>query len=196
MTETETPPSRGAAAVEHDEPAAPPATSANHELAATEEHPQASRGLLIGLYLLVLAAASALVRSRGRHLPRPAPTDVVLFGLSVFRLSRLVTKDKVLQPLREPFVEESTPGADGEVNSQPTGTGLRRAVGELLTCPFCASIWLATGLATGFALVPRAARLVWATLASVALSDAAQHAYGALRQASAAPPSPAAVSRS
>jgi len=112
---------------------------------------------------------------------------VILIGLAVFRLSRLVTKDKVFQPLREPFVESESPGADAEVNSQPVGTGVRRALGELLTCPFCASMWLATGVATFFALVPRAARLVYATLASVVVADAAQHAFSAVRRMDEAP---------
>jgi hypothetical protein len=128
-----------------------------------------------------LAAAAGLVRARGRPLPRPSAGDVVLLGLGVFRLSRLVTKDRVLEPLRRPFVERSSAGAPGEVNSVPTGTGTRRAVGELLTCPFCASVWLATALATVFALAPRAARLVVGALASVVLSDTAQYGFSALR---------------
>jgi hypothetical protein len=68
------------------------------------------------------------VRWRARPLPQPSAGDVVLIGAAVFRLSRLVTKDKVLQPVRRPFVEGSDPEAAGEVSSQPTGSGLRRAV--------------------------------------------------------------------
>lgn len=111
----------------------------------SDNKPAASYGPLIAAYAAVASLAAGLVRWRGRPLPRPTAGDVLLIGAAVFRLSRLVTKDKVLQPLRRPFVERSDPGAAGEVNSQPTGSGLRRAVGELLTCPFCTSMWLATG---------------------------------------------------
>src|SRR3954453_19477960 len=84
--------------------------------------PRASYGPVIATYAVVVATAAALVRSRARPLPRPSGGELILIGLAVFRLSRLVTKDKVLQPLREPFVESEGPGTDAEVNSQPVGT--------------------------------------------------------------------------
>jgi hypothetical protein len=186
MAQPERPTNGGSAVAEPAEPSARRFPGAWSEPAG-QDRPPPARSPLIALYVAFLGGVVALVRSRVRQVPRPTPGDVVLLGLSVFRLSRLVTKDKVLQSLRRPFVEAETPGASGEVNSRPRGAGVRRAVGELLSCPFCASIWLATALATGFALVPRATRLLWATLASVAVSDAAQHAYSAMQRASEEP---------
>jgi hypothetical protein len=159
-----------------------------------ENKPSASYGPLIAAYAAVAGVAAGLVRWRARPLPQPSAGDVVVIGAAVFRLSRLVTKDKVLQPVRRPFVEGSDPGAAGEVNSQPAGSGPRRALGELLTCPFCTSMWLATGAVTFYALSPRAARLVAAIPASVAVSDVAQYVLTVVRQAAErqpAVPSPA-----
>ena len=60
------------------------------------------------------------------------------------------------------------------------GEGLTRAVGDLLTCPWCIAPWVAGTLYTIFLVNPPAARLVAAAFSSVALSDALQHAYSAL----------------
>jgi Protein of unknown function (DUF1360) len=106
---------------------------------------------------------------------------VVLLGLGTFKLSRLVTKEKVLQPVREPFVEHTSTGAGSEVESEPSGSGVRRAVGELLTCPFCISVWIATVLIAAFSIAPRAARLAAAGLAAVVVADTTQYAYSAFR---------------
>jgi hypothetical protein len=112
----------------------------------------------------------------------PGYGDVLILGLATFRLSRLVSKDKVLQPLREPFVARTEPGEGAEVNSEPGGSGVRRAVAELLTCPFCISVWIATVLIAVFALAPRAVRLVASGLAAVVVADSAQYLHADLRR--------------
>jgi hypothetical protein len=142
----------------------------------------ASYGPLLAGYAAATGLLAYAARRHGRTpVPRPEPSDVVLLGLGTFKLSRLLTKEKVLQPVREPFVEESRPGAGSEVNSRPAGTGVRRAIGELLTCPFCISVWIATGLISAFAIAPRAARLVAAGLATVVVADTAQYAYSSVQ---------------
>jgi Protein of unknown function (DUF1360) len=146
----------------------------------------ASYGPLLAGYAVMGAALTVGARRLGPSpLPRPELTDVVLIGLGTFKLSRLVTKEKVLQPVREPFVEDAEPGAGSEVNSEPGGTGVRRAVGELVTCPFCISVWIATVFVAAFATVPRAVRLITAGLAGVVVADTSQHAYGRLRSSTA-----------
>jgi len=54
-----------------------------------------------------------------------------------------------------------------------------RAVGDLLTCPWCIAPWVAGSLYTMFLVKPQAARLVAAVFSSVAVSDVLQHAYSA-----------------
>jgi hypothetical protein len=133
--------------------------------------------------LLVSTALAFAARRWSATLPRPKPGDAALLGLATFKLSRLLTKEKVTQPIREPFVEGSEPGEGSEVNCEPAGSGVRRAVGELLTCPFCVSVWVATALTAAFAIAPRAVRLFSTGLAAVVVADSSQYAYSGLRKA-------------
>lgn len=143
----------------------------------------ASYGPLLVGYAAMGAALIAGARRFGPSpVPRPSVSDAVIIGFGTFKLSRLVAKDKVLQPVRAPFVERVEEGEGSEVNSVPGGTGLRRAVGELLTCPFCLSIWIATLFVAAFAVRPRALRLVTSGLVAVAVADASQYVYSALRE--------------
>ncbi|GGQ22172.1 DUF1360 domain-containing protein [Streptomyces mutabilis] len=73
-------------------------------------------------------------------------------------------------------------GEASEVMDAPRGTGLRRAVGDLVSCPFCTSTWVAGGLVGTYAVVPRAARLVAAGLSAVVVSDWMQHAWSVTEQ--------------
>jgi len=57
------------------------------------------------------------------------------------------------------------------------GRGVRHAVGELLTCPFCMAHWIATAFGFGFVLAPDATRLVASVLAAEAGADFLQFAY-------------------
>jgi hypothetical protein len=137
--------------------------------------------LLAGYTAMVTALAAAARRFGPPRAPRPEPIDVVLIGLGTFKLSRLVAKEKVLEPVRAPFVAEAVPGQGSEVNSKPDGSGVRRAVGELLTCPFCVSVWIATVFIAVFAIAPRAVRFVTSGLAAVVVADTSQYAYTGIR---------------
>ena len=61
--------------------------------------------------------------------------------------------------------------------------GMRHAVGELITCPFCVSQWIATSLTVGILVAPRPTRVVASVFAAVAGSDFLQFAYAAAEQA-------------
>jgi hypothetical protein len=137
--------------------------------------------LLVGYAAMAAALLVGARRLGPSPIPRPELSDAMLIGLGTFKLSRLVAKEKVLQPVRAPFVEHAEPGQGTEVNSEPGGTGLRRAVGELLTCPFCVSVWIGTIFVAGFAVAPRAVRLVTAGLAALVVADASQYAYTGIR---------------
>ena len=65
----------------------------------------------------------------------------------------------------------------GEVMDEPRGDGVRRAVGDLVSCPFCSSVWVAGALVGGYAWAPRATRLVCAGLGAVTLADWLQYAW-------------------
>lgn len=150
--------------------------------ATRSETGAASYGPLLAVYLTAVAALSFAAKRHGRApMARPEASDVLLLGLGTFKLSRLITKEKVLQPVRDPFVEEAAPGEGSELNCEPAGSGVRRAIGELLTCPFCMSVWVATALMGAFSIAPRAVRLVAGGLAAVVVADSSQYAYAGLR---------------
>lgn len=116
-------------------------------------------------------------RSRPLHL---GPQDVAFGGLAVFRLSRLIGKGRVTSPLRRPFVEVDGSGAPGEVREHVRREAPLRAVGELLTCPYCLDVWLAASYVIGLASAPDATRLVAGAFATNAVADALQQGYVAL----------------
>lgn len=117
-------------------------------------------------------------RAEGALPERIEPRDIVLAGVAAHKLSRLVAKDKIAAFVRAPFAEPRTSGdIPGEVEDRAKGDGLQSAVGQLVTCPHCLSMWLSAGFTAGLAVAPRETRLVAATLASVTVSDFLQAAY-------------------
>jgi hypothetical protein len=96
----------------------------------------------------------------------------------------LVAKDAVTAVIRAPFTRYEEPAGEGEVNESVRGHGLAHAVGELLGCPFCLALWIATAMAFGMLLAPRATRWCAGVLAAVAGSDYLQFAYTALKDRS------------
>jgi hypothetical protein len=121
------------------------------------------------LFLLFLAG----MRRAGRPLPeRVEARDVVLVGAATQQLSRVLTRDTITTVVRAPFTTVEGPAvAPGELAEAAVGSGWRRAVGELLTCPYCNSAWIASALTCGLAAAPRQTRLVSAVFAAVTIAD-------------------------
>jgi len=126
-----------------------------------------------------LLAAGLLARKCSREpLPkRIEPKDLALFALATQKLSRVITKDKVTSAFRAPFTEVEGKGGPGEVEERAKGRGLRRAIGELLTCPFCLGTWIASGFIYGYIFAPRATRSVASIFAVSGLADFLQQLY-------------------
>ena len=141
-------------------------------------------------YLLTMAAyaglagtLAGLARLTGRTAPeRISGLDVVLISCATHKVSRLLAKDSVTSPLRAPFTRYREPSGDAELGEEVRGTGLRHSIGELVSCPFCLSVWVATGFAAGLVFAPRFTRLAAATFTAVAVSDALQLGYAAAQQ--------------
>ena len=129
----------------------------------------------------VLAGSlAAAVKLTGRPVPdRPATADIVLLSIATHKMSRILTKDAVTSPLRAPFTRYTDTAGSGEVNEEVRSEGgaIRHSVGELLGCPFCLAVWVATGLTGGLVLAPKLTRLAATTLTAVAASDFLQMAY-------------------
>lgn len=127
------------------------------------------------------AAWVTAVRLRGRPVPeRPDPWDIVLTSVATFRLSRLLSKAAVTSPLRAPFTRYVGPQGPAELHEEARPEDGRDTVGELVTCPFCMSVWVASTLTASRLLWPRATRTAMGALASLAGADALQLSYGAL----------------
>lgn len=144
----------------------------------------------MGTYAGVTATIAALVKATGRPVPnRPAAADVVLLGIATHKLSRLLSKDAVTSPLRAPFTRYDHPIGSGEVMEQVrhSGSSARHTIGELMSCPFCLAVWVATGLTGGLVLAPRLTRLVATALTAVAASDFLQMGYAMAQQAAEGP---------
>lgn len=140
--------------------------------------PLAGYASLLSAYLIVFGGLLSAGGKRG--LPQGIGlADVVLFGVGTHKIGRIVTKDWVTSPLRAPFTHYSGSTGGGEVSEHARGAGLRRALGDLLTCPWCIAPWVAGGLYSTFITNAPTARLVTAVFTSVAISDALQHAYSA-----------------
>jgi hypothetical protein len=139
--------------------------------------------MVLGGYLGVCGGLVGVASLTGRRAPeQPTARDVVLISVATHKLSRLLAKQSVTSPLRAPFARYERTTNTGEMGEQARGSGATHTVGELLTCPFCLSVWVATGLAAGLVFAPRLTRLVAATFTAVTASDALQLAYVALQQ--------------
>lgn len=136
---------------------------------------------MLGLYGAIAGAATVALRGRGDRVRRLGPMDLLLFGLATQHVTRLVTKDSVTAPLRAPFTRYKGPAGEGEVNEEVVGTGLRHAVGELLSCPFCLGQWAATTLVAGWVAAPQLGTAAVNVLAVAQVSDYLQLLYAALR---------------
>lgn len=133
--------------------------------------------LLIAVYNGAVAGAIALAKRSGRLPERPRVDDLVLTTLATQRLSRLITKDRVTSVLRSPFTDYEGEGGPGEVEEAPRGEGPRRALGELLVCPFCIAQWIAAAFACGLLFAPRVTRFLTGIFSVVALADLLQLVY-------------------
>jgi hypothetical protein len=149
---------------------------------ARERPPLTSYGAFTAVFNAGFAAALAAAARSGRLPERIDATDVVLVGTASHKLSRLITKDRIMAFARAPFTEYEGPGAPGEVEERARGRGLRRALGELLVCPYCLGLWTSAGFHVGLVFAPRTTRVVASTFTALTLSDFLQIAYKAAEE--------------
>jgi len=144
--------------------------------------PLGSYGVLMSMFVAIFGGAIATAAARGK-LPNRLPAyDLVLAGVAGHKLSRLIVADQVTAPLRAPFVEFHE-NDQGELDEQPRGAGMRRAMGELVTCPSCVGQWTTAAFVTGLVLVPpRVTRAVGSIFVADAISDFLHVAYRASKE--------------
>jgi hypothetical protein len=149
---------------------------------ADEPRPLGGYAVLMGIFgAFATGAALAVRRSRGGVPDRVAPGDLVLAGIASHKAARLASRDLVTSWLRAPFTRFREESEHSEVEEDPRGEGVRRAVGELLTCPFCMDMWMASAFTAGLMTAPRATRALATPLVVYAIADTAQLAWAKAR---------------
>jgi hypothetical protein len=148
-----------------------------------EQRPLAGDLGAMGVYVGLVSAAAAGVRASGRQLPERIPVgDAFLLTVATFRLARRLAKDPVTAPIRAPFTRFEGASGHAEVAEEVREHGgVKHAVGELLTCPFCLAQWVGTGLVFGYVTAPKATRLAALTMTMVAGSDVLQFVYDSIQ---------------
>ncbi len=155
------------------------------EYEAGSDRPVGSFLGIMGVYVAGVGALAVLLRRRGRVLPeRLGLADLALATVATHKLSRLLAKDPVTSPLRAPFTRFAGTSGPGELQEKVRGSGFRRAMGALVTCPFCLAVWVATGFGFSLLFAPKATRFAASILTAVTGADILHLAYGALERRS------------
>src|SRR3954447_26343571 len=143
----------------------------------------------MGVYVGLVTTAAAAVRASGRELPERIPVgDALLLTVATFRLARRIAKDPVTAPLRAPFTRFEGASGHAEVAEEVREHGgVKHAVGELVTCPFCLAQWVGTGFVFGYVTAPKATRLAALTMTMIAGSDVLQFVYDGIQSGGRAP---------
>ncbi len=129
---------------------------------------------------LLAGSLTVAAKVTGRPVPeRPAAADVVLISIATHKLSRIIAKDAVTSALRAPFTRYTEPAGSAEVHEEvrDEGSAIRHSIGELISCPFCLAVWVATAFTGGLVLTPRFTRYAATAMTAVAASDFLQMAY-------------------
>ncbi len=152
--------------------------------AGDADRPLGGYAVTMTVYASVVGAVAAGAKAAGVKIPDGLTAkDVTLLALATHKLSRMLAKDPVTSPLRAPFTAYQGTSGPAELQEEVRGSGGQKAVGELITCPFCLGVWVATGFTAGMIFLPRTARVAMGTLAALAGADLLQFVHARLEQA-------------
>lgn len=152
--------------------------------AGGEERPLRGYATTMAVYSSVVVTLAAAAKATGRDVPdRISPADVAMSAVATHKLSRLIARDPVTSPLRAPFTAYQGVSGPAELKEEVRGHGARKTIGELVTCPFCTGVWVATGLTAGLIYLPRTTRLAMATLTALSGADLLQFGHAWLERA-------------
>ncbi|MBL1108541.1 DUF1360 domain-containing protein [Streptomyces sp. 5-8] len=147
------------------------------------EVPLGGYAALASVFAAGAGTFALLARRRGVRLPQDVPPwDVALLGAATYKTSRLLAKDKITSFVRAPFTRRADEGEASEVMDEPRGSGFRRAVGDLVSCPFCVAAWTAGALVCSYAAAPRLTRLVCGGFGALTVADWLQYAWTATQE--------------
>ncbi len=143
-----------------------------------QERPLASYGVLMTTFTTLAGGFALWFRRSGRELPeRIDARDLALLTVASHKAARMVAKDRVTSAVRAPFTRFEHDGGPGEVQESARGRGLRRAIGELLVCPYCLGMWISAGFTAGLLVAPRFTRWFASALSIFFGSELLQFGY-------------------
>jgi hypothetical protein len=120
-------------------------------------------GLFFATYVLAWCVFVLVIVMLGRRWPAGIEGgDLLILCLATFRLTSVVSEEKVARCLRAPFCKKvRVEDEEGSVREEevPYEDGFRRSMGELILCPWCTGIWIATALTFFWLLAPGLARV-------------------------------------
>lgn len=155
------------------------ATGEDRQRAEQEQKERAAYITLISIFLGLFAAFAKRDQSDQAQL-KLTGLDLTMLGLSTYRTGRLVAYDQVTQPLREPFTETTSDSYGTSQTTVPQGSGVRKAVGDLIACPTCIGTWVAAFLVYGLRVAPGPTRLFLAFMSATGLAGILNSANEAL----------------
>jgi Flp pilus assembly protein TadB len=148
------------------------------EYSPEQEQPLGGYAVLMSVFAAASGAFMLWLRRSSRELPeRISSGDLALVTVATHKAARTLAKDRVTSVVRAPFTRFQADGGPGEVEERARGRGLRRAIGELLICPFCLGLWIATAFTAGLVVAPRPTRWIASVLVAHFGSEVLQIAY-------------------
>jgi hypothetical protein len=124
----------------------------------------------------VSLVAGLLASTRGQASKDPITgKELIPIAAATFAVSKAVARERIGTWVREPFVDETA-------GQRPKGRGIRRAVGELVTCTRCVGTWSALAVVGLRVAHPEAGRTVTTILASSAANDWLQAGFKLLTE--------------
>lgn len=139
----------------------------------------ADYAVLEAVFMTGVAGLVALARRRDADGKPWIPLyELPVLAMATFTLADVVAKEKISTWLREPFVDETS----DHKPLHPEGSGLRHAVGELLTCTRCIGTWSALALVTLRTASPAAGRATTTVLALAGTNDLMQSGFRLLAE--------------
>lgn len=120
------------------------------------------------------ALGGFLVLGRNRVPERIGLGDLARVGVASYKVGRLVAKDEVTSWVRAPVTRD-------EEAQEPEREGMARALGELVTCPYCIGLWVSAVLTAALAVRPRETRVVTTVFGAQAVADFLNAAFVRVR---------------
>ena len=151
--------------------------------APDDERPLAAFVGILAAYGTTVGGLSLLVRATGRKLPeRWAAGDLAVTAVATYRVARVLAKSPVTSPLRAPFTRYIGVCGEAELEEEVRGRGWRKAIGELVSCPFCMGQWVVTGFGFSWVFAPRATRMAASLLSAAAAADVLHYGHAVLEK--------------